>query len=360
MSLSCKAHALKVDRSQYGVTRNGSPVFQYALENRHGMTVKVLDYGGTITEIDIPDRRGDTINVVLQLPNLQAYKSRPNFSSLIGRFANRIGQGGITLRGHFYPLNAGVNGIISHGGQDGFSTKMWHAETYADSNECGVRMSYVSPDGENGFPGEVKVIATFSLDEKNQLKIRYEATTSRNTVVNFTHHMFLNLDGFGDVGNQYVRINASHYLPIDERKLVTGDIESVRGTPFDLRRSTIIAQGLAAHHQQIMIAKGYDHNFVLDKSSDGEMSLAAEARSGQTGIELKIYTTEPGIQFYTGNTFDGRLLDSKQRPVLSHYAMALETQHYPDSPHHENFPSTVLNPGQAFKSETIYEFLTDK
>jgi len=356
MTMTFKALAVSVQESEYGLTSAGTVVHQYTLINDTGMTVTVLDYGGIITQIKVPDKIGKPMNVVLALPDMHSYEDRQNFSSIIGRFANRISGGGFTLHGKFYALNANAQGITSHGGPNNFATKIWRATSFSDKKHCGVHLTYISPDGESGFPGELKTLVTFSLDNRNQFSITYEATTTKASVVNFTHHVFFNLDSWGSVDRELININANYYLPILPSKVVTGSIEPVLATPFDLRSSTSISAGLNSNHPQIIAGDGYDHNFVLSKPSAGKLSVAAQLESTQSGIRLTVSTTEPGIQFYTGNSFNGKLLDIAGRPILKNYGIALETQHYPDSPHHENFPSTVLHPGETFKSKTIYRF----
>lgn len=219
-------------------------------------------------------------------------------------------------------------------------------------------MVYVSPDGESGFPGELTTTATFSINNKNELSIQYQATTSKPTIVNFTHHMFINLNGWGSVADHLIRINASHYLPMNDKKLVTGEIATVEGTPFDLRRLTPISKGLNTQNSQIDAGLGFDHNFVLDQKHSGVLTEATQLYSNESGIQMTISTTEPGIQFYTGNFFNGKVKDKSGRAIEKRFALALEPQHYPDSPHHDNFPSTTLRPGETFNSKTVYRFET--
>jgi aldose 1-epimerase len=333
-------------------------VHDYAIKNDRGMSIKVLDYGGTITEINVPDRSGTIKNVVLKLANLAAYENRQNFSAIIGRFANRINGGGFTLDGKFYALKSSPSGISSHGGVDGFATKVWQAHPFTDRKQCGVEMTYVSPDGENGFPGELKTVVTFALDNHNQLTIRYIATTTKPTVVNLTHHMFLNLAGGGTAANHLIQFKASHYLPMNALKIVTGDIAPVAGTAFDLRRPKAIADGIVADDAQIRLGNGYDHTFVFDKPSK-KGAIVAQLSSPESGITLAIVTSEPGAQFYSGNSFDGRLIDANGRPVLKSFGVALETQHFPNSPNVASFPTTVLRPGKVFTSYTQYQFNTE-
>jgi len=358
--MSMKCAAMSVETADYGKTHDGITVHQYTLTNNNGMVVKVLDLGGTITQINVPDKKGETRNVVLELPDVAAYETRPNFSTLVGRFANRISEGGFTIDGKFYPLtpNNPDSNVTLHGGPQGFFGKMWQAAPISGQKHCGVRMTYVSPDGEGGFPGELKTIATFTLDNQNQLTINYQATTSKPTVVNFTHHMFINLNSFGSIGNHSIRINGNQYLPMSEKKLVSGEIASVVGTPFDLRQLTLISDGLSSSDHQIALGLGFDHNYVLSKKRSGELIEAATVVSKDSGISMTISTTEPGIQYYTGNFFNGSVSDVHGRAIQKTFALALEPQHYPDSPHHANFPSTILKPGETFNSTTVYKLKT--
>lgn len=350
------AVSMSVDISEYGSTHDGKVVHQYTLINDNRMSVKLLDFGGTITQINLPDKHGEITNVLLELPNVAAYEERPNFSTLVGRFANRIG-GGFELNGVHYELQGNPEtGITLHGGPNGFFSKMWSATTFKRRASCGVILKYFSPDGEGGFPGALDSTITFELNNKNELSIEYRATTTKPTIVNMTHHMFINMNGWGSIEDNVIRINASHYLPMTEKKLVTGDIASVSDSPFDFREEKRISQQIDRDDPQLELGSGFDHNFVLDKKKPGSLSEAANLYSEKTGISLTILTTEPGIQFYSGNLFNGKLPDVNGRAIEKRFALALEPQHFPDSPHHDNFPSTVLMPGGHFESKSIYRF----
>jgi aldose 1-epimerase len=307
-----------LNRAPYGVTANGEPVEVLTLRNQHGITVRVLTYGGVITEISVPDRKGSFANVVVTLPDLKAYEAHPNFSSLLGRYANRIADGGFTLDGVRYDLPSNAQGISSHGGPGGFSTKVWHAEAVKD----GVVLSYESADGENGYPGKLSVTVQYILTDA--LKIKYAAHTDKPTVLNLSHHVYFNLAGSDTILGESLQVFADRYTSFDERKIPTGRIDPVAGTELDLRLATVLRDF------------NLDHNFVLNHPSR-QTALLSDPASGR---RLEIRTTQPGIQVFTGRKA----------------GVALETQHYPNSPNQPGFPSTVLRPGREFRSETEYRF----
>lgn len=320
------------------------------------MTVRLLSYGGIITEIAVPDRRGVSGNVVLALRDLQAYEARANFGSLLGRYANRISGGGFTLQGKRYDLAGNADGISSHGGPRGFGARVWQAETFQHGEDAGVTLRYLSVDGENGYPGNLAVKAIFTLTEANALRIDYEAATDRATVLNLSHHAYFNLAGGASVYEHRVQVMADRYTPIDASKVPTGAIEPVAGTPFDLRVATRLADRVESNHPQVLLAKGFDHNFVLDKPAAGALSLAARIVEPGSGRSLEVRTTQPGLQLYTANGFDGSLRDAAGHALNRGAGIALETQHYPDSPNQSAFPSTRLDPGATFRSTTEYRF----
>jgi aldose 1-epimerase len=357
--MSTPALSASVVETRYGVTPTGTAVDAFTLKNRHGMSVRILNYGGTITEINVPDRYGKISNIAVALRDLQDYEARPNFSSLIGRFANRISGGGFTLDGTRYNLPSNADGISSHGGTGGFGSKVWRAVPFKANGQAGVRLTYVSQDAENGYPGTLTTTVSFTLDEDNQLTLDYLARSDKPTVINLTHHVFFNLAGKGSITGHTLAIMASHYTPIDAKKRVTGDIAPVADTPFDLRQAKILGDGMAADHPQIALARGYDHNFVLDKTRPGDFSLAARLSDPVSGRVMVVTTTEPGIQLFTGGGFDGSLINAQGEPILKNYALALETQHFPDSPNQPLFPSTVLRPGELFHARTRYGFSVD-
>jgi aldose 1-epimerase len=350
------AGAADVQRSPYRTTAQGEKVEVFALRNDHGMTVRMLSYGGILTEISVPDRNGNTANVVLALPDLKAYEARANFSSLLGRYANRIAGGGFMLDGKRYDLPGNADGISSHGGPRGFGARNWHGETFSDDKGVGVVLKFRSADGENGYPGSLSVAATFTLTQGNTLRIDYVASTDKPTVLNLSHHAYFNLAGDGSVYDHRVQILADRYTPIDARKVPTGQIDDVQGTPLDLRVPTRLRERVNASHAQIALARGFDHNFVLNKPAQNALTLAARITEPGSGRTLEVSTTEPGLQLYTANSFDGSLHDARGRPLARGAGMALETQHFPDSPNQPQFPSTVLVPGKPFRSTTEYRF----
>jgi aldose 1-epimerase len=349
--------AAEVSRSQFGVTAKGESIDAFTLVNDRGVSVRILTYGGIINELRAPDRNGKCDNVVLSLPDLRAHENRANFGSLLGRYANRISGGGFTLDGRRYDLNSNAQGISSHGGPGGYGARRWSAAPFQSSNSAGVVFHDLSFAGENGFPGNVSMQVTFTLTSQNVLRIEYRGTTDQPTVLNPSHHVYFNLAGGGPVFEHRAQVFASHYTPIDERKLPVGSIEEVTGTPLDLRTPARLAERVDADHPQIRIARGFDHNFVLDKAQAGELTLAARVEEPTSGRALEVRTTEPGVQVFTANGFDGSLEDARGRPLERGAGIALETQHYPDSPNQPAFPSTVVRPGQTFHSVTEYRLL---
>lgn len=349
--------AAEVSRSHYGVTAKGESIEAFTLENARGVSVRILTYGGIINELRAPDRNGNCENVVLALPDLRAYENRANFSSLLGRYANRISGGGFLLDGQRYELKSSPQGISSHGGPGGYGARRWSAAAFQSQNIAGVVLHDRSFDGENGYPGNVSMEVTFTLTPDNVLRIEYRGSTDRPTVLNPSHHVYFNLAGGGSVFEHRAQVFASRYTPIDERKLPVGSIAPLEGTPLDLRRSARLADRVDVDYPQIRIARGFDHNFVLDKPAPGALTLAARIEEPSSGRTLEVRTTEPGVQVFTANGFDGSLKDKRGRPLERGAGIALETQHYPDSPNQPTFPSTVLRPGETFHSVTEYRLL---
>jgi len=348
-----------VSRAPWGKTPDGTPVERYTVKNSHGMTVRILSYGGIIQSLQAPDRRGHKANVVLGFDNLQDYVDKsPYFGAIIGRYANRIAKGTFTLDGTTYrlPVNDGPNTL--HGGTKGFDKIVWTATTFTTPKTAGVVLRHTSPDGDMGFPGKLTTQVTYTLDQKNQLRMDYRATTDAPTVINLTNHAYFNLagEGSGDIYDHRLKIWAKSYTPVDKTLIPTGEIAKVAGTPFDFRRSTAIGDRIREDDQQLIYGLGYDHNWVLDRSSGTGLQRAARARDPQSGRILTVSTTEPGLQFYSGNFLDSTLVGTSGRMYRQGDAFTLETQHYPDSPNQPNFPSTVLRPGEEFRSSTIYGF----
>ncbi|MGH7079807.1 MAG: aldose epimerase family protein [Acetobacteraceae bacterium] len=356
------AHADSLTSASFGMLSNGTEVTQYTMTNANGVTVKFISLGGCITTIDVPDRHGRFANIVLGYHSLAGYDTNGTyFGGIIGRYANRIAKGTFTLDGKTYhlPVNNGVNSL--HGGTTGFNLQMWKVTPKEVDHGVAAVLTYTSPDGQDGYPGTLNMTVTYTLEDSNALRIDYEATTDQPTVVNFTSHDYFNLrgNGTGSVLGELLQINASSYTPTDATQIPTGQIAPVAGTPMDFRKLTPIGARIRYPFKQLLLAHGYDHNWVLNKPEPGAMSFAAEAYDPWSGRIIRCYTTEPGIQVYTGNYLNGTVLGSSGTIYRQGDAFTLETQHYPDSPNEPSFPSTELKPGQTFHSTTIFRFSTD-
>ena len=353
----------------FGMTHRGEAVSLYTLKNAHGMEAKVLDYGGIIVSLRVPDRNGRLDDVVLGFDSLGDYeRGSPYFGAIIGRYGNRIARGRFTLDGRTYTLatNNGPNHL--HGGVRGFDKVIWSVTPFQRSDSVGLVMNYTSPDGEEGYPGTLRATVTYTLTDKNEFIFDYQATTDRPTPVNLTQHSYFNLagDGKGEILGHVVTLNADRFTPVDSTLIPTGEIKSVAGTPFDFRTSTAIGARIDRNDEQLRYGRGYDHNFVLNKGGnggrggkggiEGDLTLAAHVYEPTTGRVMEISTTEPGLQFYSGNFLDGTLR-GKHGVVYGHRSgFAMETQHFPDSPNRPAFPSTILRPGEEYRSRTIYRF----
>lgn len=349
------------DSSNFNQQVDGKQVNLYILKNKNNMQMAVTNYGGRMVSLLVPDKDGKLTDVILGYDKLDSYskKGEPFFGALIGRYGNRIGNAKFTLNGKTYnlPANDGPNTL--HGGPEGFNTKVWDAKQLSDNS---LELTYLSKDGEEGFPGNLNVKVIYSLTDSNELKIDYTATTDKPTVVNLTNHAYYNLDGAGSatILNHELMINADKFTPVDSTLIPTGKLESVKGTPFDFTSSTAIGARINADNEQLKNGKGYDHNFVLNKTGN-EMSLAAKVKGPKTGIVMEVYTDQPGIQFYSGNFLTGKENDGKGGKAYAHRsAFCLETQHFPDSPNKPQFPSTELKPGETYKTISVYKFSVDK
>lgn len=347
----------------YGTTIEGQTVEEYTLTNAQGMEVKFITYGGILTAINVPDRSGRFANVALGFDCLDKYEAaHPYFGAITGRYANRIAKGQFCLDDKAYSLfaNDGPNSL--HGGKTGFDRRIWSAREVT-AEHSGIELSYLSVDGEEGYPGTVDVAVTYSLTDANELRIHYSAKTDAPTVLNLTNHCYFNLmgEGEGTIYDHILTLNAAYYTPTDSTQIPTGEIAAVAGTPFDFRLPKAIGPGQRSSHPQIVMAKGYDHNFVLNRDglSAGDLGLAARLYEPACGRLMEVWTSEPGIQFYAGNFLDVTLAGASGRLYRQSDGLALETQHFPDSPNQPHFPSTVLRPGSRFESTTVYKFSTD-
>jgi len=344
-----------VTAKPFGKTADGRTIQLYTLTNASGMQVALATFGGTVIRLLTPDRAGHPGDVALGFSTIEPYSTQsPYFGALIGRYANRIGKGRFTIDGKTCQLakNNGPNSL--HGGVMGFDKQLWTAEVLSQ-NPPAVRFSRLSPDGEEKFPGNLKVAATYTLTNRDELRIQYIAQTDKPTIVNLTNHTYFNLSGAGSgsiLGHQ-VRIHASRFTPIGSTLIPTGEIKDVAGTPFDLRKWTTIGDKIRTVGGSPV---GFDHNYVLNRYPVSRPALAAEVWDPASGRLLKVYTDQPGIQFYTGNFLDGTIKGKAGKVYRQHDAFCLETQHFPDSPNHPNFPSTVLRPGETFRSTTVYGF----
>ncbi len=345
-----------VDRAVYGVTPAGDTVEVFTLRNANGMEVEVIEYGGIVTRILAPDRDGQLADVVLGMSDLDGYVAgTPYFGALIGRYGNRIGGARFTLDGETYELsmNDGPNSL--HGGERGFDKVVWDAEPM--DGAVGLVLRYTSPDGEMGYPGTVVATVTYTMNNRNELAVDYHATTDAATPINLTQHSYFNLggEGSGDVLDHELMIDAAAFTPVDSTLIPTGEIRPVEGTPFDFRTATPIGARIDADDRQLRYGLGYDHNWVLDRDGDG-LEVAARLIHPGSGRTLEIRTTEPGIQFYSGNFLDGTLTGKAGHVYQHRNWLCLETQHFPDSPNQPSFPPTILRPGEDFRSRTVMAF----
>jgi aldose 1-epimerase len=342
----------RVDKQPFGHAPDGTPVDLYSLADGR-IEVRVMTYGGIIVSLRTPDRNGKLDDVVLGCNSVEQYVAQTaHFGGIIGRYANRIAHGSFQLDGHTYsiPKNDGDNAL--HGGTRGFDKVVWGAKQIKD----GIELTYVSKDGDQGFPGNLSTTVRYTLSG-GSLRIEYAATTDKDTVLNLTNHSYFNLagQGKGDVLGHVLKIDASRMTPVDATLIPTGELKSVEGTPLDFRTPHAIGARIEADDPQLRLGHGYDHNFVVDHAP-GELAEAAEVYEPTTGRILRVLTTEPGVQLYTGNFLDGSITGKEGRVYNRRFAFCLETQHFPDSPNHPSFPSTELKPGQEFHSVTVFQF----
>jgi aldose 1-epimerase len=354
--------AATLERAPYGTMQSGQPVEIFTMTNDHGVRVRFLSLGGVITEIDAPDRTRRADNIVLGLKTAQEYETLPgHFGAITGRYANRIGGAQFTLNGQTYHLIANNGPNTLHGGPNALDRQVWTVSPVTVPNGVAATLSYVSPDGDQNFPGVLTTHVTYALTNDDVLQIAYVASTDKDTVVNFTNHSYFNLagNGSGSVADQLLLVNAGRYTPVGPDLIPTGEIASVEGTPLDFRQMLPIGARLNSAFQQMVYAHGYDHNFVLNKGTGEGMTFAARGYDPRTGRVIDCFTTEPAVQVYTSNGMNGSVVGSSGTTYRQTEGFTLETQHFPDSPNKPNFPTTELKPGQEFRSTTIFRFATD-
>ena len=358
--ISKKMPIMKIDKIQFGKTIDGIDVEKYIMSNNKGMEISIIDYGGIITSWTAADKKGDYKDIVLGFNTLGEYEAEtPYFGALIGRYSNRIAEGKFNLEGQEYTLavNNGVNHI--HGGLKGFDKVVWDAKTILNDSTVSLELSYLSKDMEEGYPGNLKAKVTYTLNNEDELSVIYEATTDKPTIVNLTQHSYFNLtaDFNQDILGHEIVINANSYLPVDDTLIPTGEFREVNKTPFDFRKSKAIGKQINDENAQLEIGNGYDHCWVLNDQDKG-LRFVASAYEAVSGRLLEVYSDKPGIQFYTGNFLDGTLPTKSKGTYQIRTGFCLETQHYPNSPNQDNFPSVILNPGNKYKSKTVFRLST--
>jgi len=369
--IACENSTMKKQNSSQNLTITSEVIASfenqdvslYTLTNSHGMEVQIMNFGGIIRSIKVPDHNGKIEDVALGFNTFQEYLGEhPYFGTLIGRYGNRIAKGSFSIDGQQYKLatNNGENSL--HGGLKGFDKKIWTDELIETDGAIGVKLTGRSTDLEEGFPGNLDIEVLYQLNEENEIVIHYKAVTDKATVVNLTNHSYFNLkgEGNGDITDHELIIYADRFTPVDQTLIPTGELRSVEGTAFDFKEQHSIGERIDVdNNQQIIFGGGYDHNFILNNQT-GKLALAARVTEPKSGRQLEVLTTEPGVQFYTGNFLDGSISGKSGRPYIKRGAFCLETQHYPDSPNQEGFPSTRLNPGESYSSKTVYRFSINK
>ncbi|MBZ5488662.1 galactose mutarotase [Halomonas aquamarina] len=355
-----------IEQSTFGQLPDGREVESYRLTNANGVELQVINYGGTIVSLKVPDAEGNMDDIVLGFDSLDDYLSdtyqqaNPYFGALIGRYGNRIAEGQFTLEGETYTLatNDGDNHL--HGGEQGFDRVLWQAEPFENDAGTGLVLRHLSEDGEEGYPGELAVEVTYTLTDQDELIVDYQAETDKTTPINLTQHSYFNLKGEGNASilDHQLMLNADAFTPVSEALIPTGELRDVAGTPFDFTQATPIGERIDQDNDQLRFGQGYDHNFVLnrDDAEPGDLVMAARVWEPQSGRVLEIETTEPGIQFYSGNFLTGDLIGKNGQAYPQRSGFALETQHFPDSPNQDGFPSTLLQPGETYRSRTLFRF----
>jgi aldose 1-epimerase len=362
LSFQTQGAERKVQTSDFGKTSEGVSVSRYVLTNKKGVEAVVISYGATLVSLKVPDRAGKAADIVLGYDTVDGYEQgKSYFGGTIGRYGNRIARGEFTLDGKVFrlPTNDGPNSL--HGGTVGFNKRIWTGVDRSRANAEVLELSYTSADGEEGYPGTLKVKVTYTLPaDSNELRIDYTATTDKDTVLNLTNHSYFNLSGdvTKEIVDHQLLLRAPQFTPVDATLIPTGELRAVRGTPFDFTKATAIGARINQDDEQLKFGKGYDHNWVLERNAKGGLQLAAEVFESTSGRVLEVLTTEPGIQFYTGNFLDGTQKGKGGQSYNHRTGFCLETQHFPDSPNHPKFPSTVLKPGETYKTSTVLRFST--
>jgi len=349
---------LKVSREAFGVLPGGKAVDLYTLTNARGMMIRVMTYGGVIVSLDVPDRKGQSADIVLGYEHLDGYLAKsPYFGAIVGRFGNRIKDARFTLDSKEYTLGKNNPPNTLHGGFRGFDKVLWQGKPFEHKDEVGLTLQYTSPDGEEGYPGTLHATVTYTLNDKKEFRIHYQATTDKATPITLASHSAFNLagEGSGDILGHVLMLNADRYTPFDSTLIPTGKIVSVKGTPHDFTKPTVVGLRIAEKNDQLAYGHGYDSNFVINRKGPG-MALAARIYEPTTGRVMEIDTTEPGEQFYSGNSLDGTITGKHGHVYKQHSGFCLLTQHYPDSPNRTEFPSCILRPGQTYESTTVYKF----
>lgn len=349
---------LSIEQEPFGQAPDGTPLSLYTLRNRSGMVVKITNLGGIITQLHVPDRQGNLADVTFGFDQPEPYfADSPYFGALIGRYGNRICGGRFQLDGRTVQLDVNNGPNHLHGGTQGFDKVVWHVVPLVADLSIGLKLTYTSPDGEQGYPGNLEVTVIYELNDANELLVKYQATTDQATPVNLTQHAYFNLAGRGSVLDHELQINADRYTPIDANSIPLGQLAPVEYTPFDFRQPRRIGQAIDADDVQLKNGLGYDHNFVLNKGESNVLGLAAILRDPGSGRVLELYTQEPGLQFYSGNFLDGTLA-GKGWTYGHRSAVCLEPQHFPDSPNRPEFPNTILRPGETYSTRSLYRFTT--
>jgi aldose 1-epimerase len=349
---------MNIEKKSFGTIKDGTPVDLFILTNRNGLETKITNYGAIVVSLTVPDKEGVMADIVLGYDTLEEYlKENPYFGTIVGRYANRISKGKFNLDGENYTLaqNSGENHL--HGGIRGFDKVVWDAEEVNNSDGPGVKLTYLSNDGEEGYPGNLNVIVTYTLADDNGLRIEYSATTDKPTVINLTHHSYFNLSGagIGDILDHILSINADRFTPGTQGLIPTGELRDVTGTPMDFRKPFVIGERIDMQDEQLALGPGYDHNWVLN-DWDGSLQMAATLHDPKSNRFMEVFTTEPGIQFYTSNFLDGSITGKGGKNYKYRSALCLEAQHFPNSPNIPHFPSVVLRPGATYQQTTLYRF----